>query len=151
MKRRIFIAVVAIAIAAGLFFAERQVWLLDDRGHEDGLYLREEIANAKREGRTRLGVIPVNGGSWLAVCLVSTGDDPQRVLRNFGKKNRLRVPTIQRIRSWLYVGHVPNGEMALVILTPRYSIRSRRLPDDIADPAFKNACALRSDDGLRWK
>lgn len=149
--KRLLIAAGAISIIAALFFLERHIWLIDDRGHADGLFLREEIANAKREGRTRLGVIPVNGGNWLALCLVGADENPQQALRAFGRKNRYRVPTMQRIRSWFYVGRVPKGEMALVILTQRYSIRSRRLPDDIADRNFRSACALRSDDGLRWK
>lgn len=151
MRRRLLIAAGAVAVLAALFFLERQIWLIDDRNHADGVLLREEIANAKRQGQTQASVIAVNGGNWLALCLVAAGESPQQTLRAFGKRNRLRVPTVQRIRSWLYAGHVPKDEMALVILTERNSIRTRRLPDAIANANFKTACALRSDDALRWR
>jgi hypothetical protein len=58
---------------------------------------------------------------------------------------------VQQLRSWLYVGNVPRGEIALVILTNRFSIRSRRLPNFTGNPDFKSACALRNDAGLNFK
>lgn len=151
MKRyRLPLAGVLLLLAAA-FLADHRLWLIDDRNHPDGVLLAEEFAAAQADNRAQVNVIAVNGGNWLALCLAGPGTDPQDVLLQFGRKHRVRVPTVQRMRSWLYVGSVPRDEMALVIVTERYSIRSRRLPNFTGKPDFKSACARRNDAGLTWK
>ena len=151
MKRHFLILVIAVAVALALFVADRRLWLIDDRNQHDGVLLAEEFDAAREANRQQISVIAVNGGNWLALCLAGAGENAQDTLLRFGQKNRVRVPTLQRIRSWLYAGHVPRNEIALVIVTERYSIRSRRLPNMTGNPNFKSACALRNDAGLSWK
>lgn len=151
MKRYGFLLAGIFILLAVFFAADHKLWLTDDRNHPDGVLLAEEFDSARAEGRSQISVIAVNGGNWLALCIAGPGTNPQNLLLQFGRKNRVRVPTIQRIRSWLYTGSVPQGEIALVIVTERYSIRSRRLPNYTGDPDFRSACALRNDAGLRWK
>lgn len=134
-----------------VFAADRYLWFTDDRGHPDGALFSEQFAAAQAENRSSVNVIATAGGNWLALCLAGPGTNPQEVLLQFGRKNRVRVGTIQRIRSWFYVGSVPKGEVALVFVTGRYSIRSRRLPNLTGNPDFKSACALRNDPGLTWR
>jgi hypothetical protein len=144
------IAGVAFLLAV-LFAADHKFWLIDDRDQPDGVLLDEQFAAARADNKSQINVIAVAGGNWLALCLAGPGENPQDVLLQFGRKNRIRVPTLQRFRSWLYVGNVPQGEMALVFVTSSYSIRSRRLLNDTGNPNFKSACALRNDAGLNWK
>lgn len=139
-----------IAALAAIFAADHRLWLIDDRNHPDGVLLSEEFAAAQAANRSQISVIAVAGGNWLALCLAGPGENPQDTLMQFGRKNRVRVPTLQRFRSWLYTGHVPQGEIALVYVTGSYSVRSRRLPN-LGNPNFKSACALRNDAGLNWK
>ncbi len=151
MKRyRILLAGIFVLLAA-FFIADHRFWFTDDRAHPDAALLGEEFAAARAENRSRVNVIAVNGGNWLALCLAGPGTSPQDVLLQFGRKNRVRVPTVQRIRSWLHAGNVPRGEIALVLVTERYSIRSRRLPNFTGNPDFKSACAIRNDAGLTWR
>lgn len=150
--RRYFLIFAGIFVPLAIVFAaDHRLWLVDDRNHPDGVLLAEEFAAAKAESRSHINVIPVNGGNWLALCLAGAGENPQGVLLRFGQKQRLRIPKVQRIRSWLYAGSVPRGEVALLVVTERYSIRSRRLPNLTGNPNFKSACALRNDAGLSWK
>ncbi len=151
MKRRYFIVLAVIAALAAIFAADHKFWLIDDRNHPDGVLLSEEFAAAQAANRSQISVIAVAGGNWLALCLAGPGESPQGTLMQFGRKNRVRVPALQRFRSWLYVGSVPRGEIALVFVTGGYSIRSRRLPNYTGNPNFKSACALRNDAGLSWK
>ena len=151
MKPYKFIIAGIVVLLAMLFAADHKLWLVDDRGHPDGVLLAEEFETARAQNRSQISVIAVNGGNWLALCLVGAGANPQDTLLQFGTKNRVRVPTIQRMRSWVYTGHVPRGEVALVIVTERYSVRSRRLPNFTSNPDFKSSCALRNDAGLSWK
>jgi hypothetical protein len=151
LRRYKFIIAGIVVLLAMLFAADHKLWLVDDRGHADGVLLAEEFEAARAQNRSQISVIALNGGNWLALCLVGAGENPQNTLLQFGTKKRIRVPTIQRIRSWLYTGHVPSGEVALVMVTERYSIRSRRLPNDTGNPDFKSSCALRNDAGLSWK
>lgn len=150
MKLRYLLAVVFV-VAAAVLIADHQLWLVDDRSHHDALLFEEQFADARAGNRSDVNVIPVAGGNWFALCLVGPGESPQGLLAEFGRKARLRVPKVQRVRSWLYAGRVPKGEIALVVLTDRFSIRSRRLPNYTGNPSFKSSCALRSDPGLRWK
>ena len=138
-------------LLAAIFIADHKFWFLDDRNSPDGLLLATEFEDARGTNRSQVNVIAVAGGNWLALCLVGAGEDPQQTLLQFGRKNRVRVPSIQRVRSWLYAGSVPQGEIALVFVTAHYSIRSRRLPNYTGNPDFKSACALRNDAGLSWK
>lgn len=149
---RYFLPAGGILVLLAVFFAaDHRIWFTDDRNHSDGLLLAEEFANARAENRSSASVIAVNGGNWFALCLAGPGESPQEALRRFGQKNRLRVPKVQQFRSWLYVGSVPKGEIALVILTNRFSIRSRRLPNLTGNPDFKSACAMRNDVGLNLR
>lgn len=151
MKRYFFLGAGVVLLLAIYFAADHKFWFTDDRSHPDGVLLSEEFAAARAENRSQVNVIAINGGSWFALCLAGPGTNPQQVLLQFGKKNRVRVGTIQRIRSWLYTGSVPKGEMAAVLVTERYSIRSRRLPNFTGNPDFRSACALRTDPGLTWR
>jgi hypothetical protein len=151
VKRYFLIAAGILALLAAVFAIDRALWLIDDRDHPDALFLREQFVDAKSGGKSSVSVIAVNGGNWLALCLVGAGESPQQILRNFARGKRIRVPGLQRFRAWLYVGHVPKGEVALVFVTERNSVRSRRLPDHVGDPKFKSACALRNDAGLTWR
>lgn len=151
MKRYVLPLAGALVLLAAAFLVDHRLWLIDDRNHPDGVLLAEEFAAAQADSRAQISVIAVNGGNWLALCLVGAGESPQAVLLQFGRKHRVRVPTVQRIRSWLYVGSVPRGEVALVLVTGHYSIRSRRLPNFTGNPGFKSACALRNDAGLTWR
>lgn len=151
MKRYLIILAAALAVLAAVFVADHKLWLIDDRDHPDGVLVADAFAAAARDNRSDINVIPVAGGNWLALCLVGPGENPQETLLQFGRKNRVRVPTLQRIRSWFYVGSVPQDEIALVFVTGSYSIRSRRLPNYTANPNFKSACALRNAAGLTWR
>lgn len=151
MKRYFLLLAGVFVLLAIVFIADHKLWLIDDRNHPDGVLLSDELAAARAENRSQINVISVAGGNWLALCLVGAGQNPQDVLLQFGRKNRVRVPTIQRIRSWLYVGSVPRGELAAVFVTGSYSIRSRRLPNLTGNPDFKSACAIRNDAGLTWR
>ena len=151
MTRYPFVFAAVFAIAAAILIADHKTWLIDDRNHHDGLLVQEQLADARRENRSSLNVIPIAGGNWLALCLVGPGENPRIILRRFSTKHGIRTSTFQRLRSWLYVGSVPKGEVALVFVTGSHSIRSRRLPNDTGNPAFKSSCALRSDPGLRFR
>lgn len=151
MKRYLLIAAGFFVALAAIFFADHKYWFTDDRDHPDGVLLAEEFAAARAENRSQINVIAVNGGNWLALCLAGPGTNPQDILLQFGRKSRVRVGTIQRIRSWLYVGSVPKDELAVVLVTERYSIRSRRLPNFTGNPDYKSSCALRNDPGLTWR
>jgi hypothetical protein len=151
LKRHFYFLAAVLIIFVALFFADHKLWLIDDRDNPDGMLLADEFAAAKADNRSHINVIAVNGGNWFALCLVGANENPQETLLQFGRKNRVRVPTMQRIRSWLYVGSVPRGEVALVLVTERYSIRSRRLPNETGNPDFKSACALRNDAGLTFR
>jgi hypothetical protein len=151
VRRMLLIAGAAAFIAFALFAIERAFWLIDDRNHPDGMLLREEFAAAQKNNTNQISVLAVNGGSWLALCLAGAGENPQEVLRAFGRSRRIRVPTVQRMRSWLYAGRVPQGEMALVLVTERNSVRSRRLPNLTGNANFKSACAVRADAGLAFR
>jgi hypothetical protein len=140
-----------VVLLAIVFAADHYLWLMDDRDHPDGVLFAEQFAVAQAENRSSANVIATAGGNWLALCLAGPGTDPQSILLQFGRKNRVRVGTLQRIRSWFYVGSVPKGEVALVFVTGRYSIRSRRLPNLTGNPDFKSACALRTDPGLSFR
>jgi hypothetical protein len=150
--KRYFLIGTGLLIALAAFFAvDRTLWLIDDDDHPDALLLREQFADAKADNKSSVSVIAVNGGNWLALCLVGAGENPQETLRSFARTKRIRVPGVQRFRSWFYVGNVPKGELALVFVTERTSVRSRRLPDFIGAPNFKKACAERADAGLAWR
>jgi len=151
VKRYLFIAAGLFVLFAAAFAIDRALWLVDDDNHPDATLLREQFADAKAGGRSTVSVIAVNGGNWLALCLVGAGENPQETLRNFARSKRIRVPGVQRFRSWFYVGNVPKGELALVFVTERNSVRSRRLPDYIGNPNFRRACAERADVGLIWR
>jgi hypothetical protein len=151
LKRYGIILAGVIVLLAVAFVVDRSLWLIDDRNHPDGVLFADEFGGAQTDNRSHINVIAVAGGNWLALCLVGPGENPQDVLLRFGQKNRVRVPTLQRFRSWLYVGSVPKDEIALVFVTGSYSIRSRRLPNDTGNPNFKSACALRNDAGLNFK
>jgi hypothetical protein len=151
LKRYFLVFAAILILLAAVVIADRKLWLIDDREHPDGVLIAEEFAAARTENRSQINVIAVAGGNWLALCLVGSGQNPQDVLLQFGRKNRVRVPTVQRIRSWLYVGSVPKGEMAAVFVTGSYSIRSRRLPNFTGNPNFRSACALRNDAGLSFR
>lgn len=151
MKRYIFILAAVFVLIAVVFVADHKFWLIDDRNHTDGVLISDAFAAARAVNSAEINVIPVAGGNWLALCLVGTGQNPQNALLQFGRKNRIRVPTMQRIRSWLYAGNVPKDEIALVFVTGSYSIRSRRLPNYTGNPNFKSSCALRRDPGLRFR
>lgn len=149
MKRTVVVIAAIVIMLAAAFAIERSVWLFNDNNSADGLVLREALSRAA--GERRINVIAVNGGNWRALCVVGAGESPSEVLRTFGRANRIRVSTIQRIRSWLYVGYVPQGSLALVLVTDRGSVRSRRTGNISADHAPRRACALRADEGLVWK
>lgn len=151
MKRYGFILAGIFVLLAIFFAADHRFWFIDDRDQPDGVLLGEQLAAARADNKSQINVIAVAGGNWLALCLIGPGQNPQQTLLQFGQKNRVRVPTLQRFRSWLYVGSVPQGEIALVFVTGSYSVRSRRLPNDTGNPDFKSACALRNDAGLNWK
>ncbi len=151
MKRYRFLFAGVVLVLATLFTADHYLWFTDDRSHPDVVMLAEQFAAARAENRSSVNVIAIAGGNWLALCLAGPGTNPQDMLLQFGRKNRVRVGTIQRIRSWFHVGSVPRGEIALVFVTGRYSIRSRRLPNLTGNPDFKSACALRNDPGLNWR
>jgi hypothetical protein len=151
VKRYFYILSAIIFVISVLFIIDRSLWFIDDRNHPDGVFLAEEFAAAQSAGRSQVNVIPVAGGGWLALCLVGPGENPQRTLVHFSRKNRIQTATIQRIRSWFYVGSVPEGEMALVFVSASYTIRSRRLPNYTGNQQFKSACALRNQAGLRWR
>lgn len=151
MKRYSLLIAGVVLLLAIVFAVDRYLWLMDDRDHPDGVLFAEQFAAARAENRSSVNVIATAGGNWLALCLAGPGTNPQDVLLQFGRKNRVRVGTIQRIRSWFYVGSVPRGEVALVFVTGRYSIRSRRLPNLTGNPDFKSACALRTDPGLTFR
>lgn len=140
-----------VIVALALLVADHKFWLIDDRNHHDGLLVQEQLADARRENRSDINVIAMAGGNWLAACLVGPNENPRTILRRFSAKHGIRTSTLQRLRSWLYVGSVPKGEVALVFVTGSHSIRSRRLPNYTGNPAFKSSCALRSDPGLRFK
>lgn len=151
MKRYLLVAAAIFVLFAAVFVADHKLWLVDDRDYPDGVLVAEELAAARTADRSQINVIAVAGGNWLALCLAGSGQNPQDTLLQFGRKNRVRVPTLQRFRSWLYAGHVPEGKIALVFVTGSYSIRSRRLPNLTGNPDFKTACALRNDAGLSWR
>lgn len=151
MKRYGLILAGVFLLVAILFAIDHRLWLVDDREHPDGALLVTAFGDARAENRSEVNVIAVAGGNWLALCLVGAGQNPQETLREFGRRNRVRVASLQRIRSWFYVGSVPKDEMALVFVTASYSIRSRRLPNLTGNPNFKSACALRNDAGLRFR
>ena len=151
MKRYLLAAAAIFVLLSAVFIADHKLWFIDDRDHPDGVLVAEEFAAARAADRLQINVIAVAGGNWLAMCIVGAGENPQDTLLEFGRKNRVRVPTLQRLRSWLYAGSVPAGEAALVFVTGSYSIRSRRLPNYTGNPQFKSACALRNDAGLRFR
>ena len=151
MKRYGLILAGIFVLLAIFFAADHKIWFVDDRDHVDGVLLAEEFEAASAQNRSQINVIAVSGGNWLALCLAGPGQNPQNTLLQFGQKSRIRVPTLQRLRSWLYAGSVPQGEIALVFVTGSYSIRSRRLPNFTGNPDFKSACALRNDAGLSFK
>jgi hypothetical protein len=151
LKRYFYGFAVIFVLLAAILAADRTYWFIDDRNHPDGVLLADAFAAARRENRTDVNVIAIAGGNWLAMCLAGQGQNPQDTLLQFGRKNRIRVPTVQRIRSWLYVGLVPKDEMAVVFVTGSYSIRTRRLPNYTGNPNFKTACARRTDPGLTWR
>jgi hypothetical protein len=146
------LSIAGLFILLAIFFAaDHRIWFIDDRDHYDGALLEEEFAAAKAGNRSHVNVIAVAGDNWLALCLVGSGENPQDTLLQFGRKNRVRVSSVQRFRSWLYTGSVPRNEIALVFVTGSYSVRSRRLPNLTGNPNFKSACALRNDAGLNFK
>jgi len=151
LTRYSFVFAAALVITAAVLIADHKLWLIDDRNHHDGLLVQEQLADARRENRSDINVIAIAGGNWLALCLAGPGENPRTILRRFSAKHGIRTSTLQRLRSWLYVGSVPKGEVALVFVTGSHSIRSRRLPNDTGNPAFKSSCALRSDPGLRFR
>jgi hypothetical protein len=151
LKRYLSILAAVFVLLAVFFVVDHKLWFVDDRNHPDGVLIADEFAAAQAASRSQINVIAVAGGNWLALCLVGASQNPQDTLLQFGRKNRIRVPTIQRIRSWLYAGSVPRGEAALVFVTGSYSIRSRRLPNYTGNPNFKSACALRRDAGLSFR
>jgi len=151
VRRYFFIAAGILILLAAIFAIDRALWLIDDDDHPDALFLREQFADAKAGGKSAISAIAVNGGNWLALCLVGAGENPQETLRNFARSKRIRVPSAQRFRSWFYVGNVPKGEIALVFVTERNSVRSRRMPNFAGTPNFKAACAQRADAGLVWR
>lgn len=151
MRRYFFIFAGLFILLAAAFAADRALWLIDDRAHPDVLLLREELDEAKATARSSINVIAVSGGNWLALCLAGPGENPPEVLRNFARSKRIRVRSVQRFRSWVYVGNVPKDEIALVFVTGHYSVRSRRLPNYTGNPNFRRACAERADAGLTWR
>ncbi len=151
MTRYSFVFAAVFAIVAAILIADHKFWLIDDRNHHDGLLVEEQFADARRENRSAINVIAIAGGNWLALCLVGPGENPRTILRRFSAKHGVRTSTLQRLRSWLYVGSVPKDEVALVFVTGNYSIRSRRLPNYTGSPALKSSCALRNEAGLRFK
>jgi hypothetical protein len=151
LKRYFFLFAGIFILFAIFFAADHKIWFIDDRSQPDGVLLAEEFAAARADNKSQINVIAVAGGNWLALCLAGPGENPQNALLQFGQKNRVRVPTLQRFRSWLYAGSVPQGEIALVFVTGAYSVRSRRLPNYTGNAKFKSACALRNDAGLTWK
>lgn len=151
MKRYFLIGAALLIALAAFFAADRVLWLIDDDDHSDALLLREQFADAKAGNKSSVSVIAINSGNWLALCIVGPGVNPQDTLRNFARTKRIRVSGLQRFRSWFYVGNVPKDELALVFVTERNSVRSRRLPDFIGIPNFKTACAQRADAGLVWR
>lgn len=151
MKRYFLVFAGLLVLLAAAFAADRALWLIDDRGHPDALLLRDAFDDARANARSSISVIAVSGGNWLVLCLVGPGENPQEVLRNFARSKRIRVRSVQRYRSWFYVGNVPRDEIALVFVTGHYSVRSRRLPNYAGNPNFRRACAERADAGLIWK
>lgn len=151
MKRTIFIFAAIFALLAAVIAADRKFWLIDDRNHPDGVLVAEAFTAARNENRSDINVIAVAGGNWLALCLVGPGENARRTLQAYARKNRIHLPTLQRFRSWFYVGNIPEDEIALVFVTGNHSIRSRRLPNYTGNPRFKSACALRRDAGLRFR
>ncbi len=151
MRRYFFIGAGVLVLLAGIFAVDRALWLIDDRDHPDALFLREQFADAKAGNKSSISVIAVNGGNWLALCIVGPGENPQETLRNFARTKRIRVSSVQRFRSWFYVGNVPKDELALVLVTERNSVRSRRIPNFTGTLNFKAACAQRADVGLVWR
>lgn len=146
------IAGVLLLLAIG-FAIERSFWLFGDRDHPDVVLLREEIARTQSAGEkpARLNLIAVNGGNWRALCLVGANENPREILRAFGRANRIRVPTLERMRAWLYVGGVPKDSLALIFVTNQSKVRTRRVPGPVANAERRKDCALRSDDGLVWR
>lgn len=151
MKKYLLIAAGIFVLLAAVFVVDRAYWLIDDDGHPDGLFLREQFADAKADNKSSVSVIAVNGGNWLALCLVGAGEKPQEILRNFARSRRIDVSRLQRFRAWSYVGNIPGGEIALVYVTERNSVRARRIPNFTGNPNFKSACAQRADAGLVWR
>lgn len=138
-------------LLAAVFAADRKFWFIDDRNHADGLLIADAFAAARETNGSQINVIAVAGGNWLALCLVGPGENARSALQGFARKNRIHMPTLQRFRSWFYVGNIPADEMALVFVTGSHSIRTRRLPNYTGNPNFKSACALRNEAGLRFK
>ncbi len=151
MKRYILIGTGLLFALATFFAVDRALWLIDDDDHPDTLLLREQFADAKAGNKSSVSVIAINGGNWLALCIVGASENPQEILRNFARSKRIDVSRVQRIRAWSYVGSIPKGELALVFVTERNSVRSRRLPNLTGAPNFKAACAQRADAGLVWR
>jgi hypothetical protein len=151
VKRHLFIFAGLFILLAAVFAADRALWLIDDDSHPDTLFLREQFADANSGGKSTISVVAVNGGNWLALCLVGAGQNPQERLRNFARGKRIDVSRLQRLRAWSYVGNIPKGEIALVFVTERYSVRSRRMPNFTGNPDFRAACAQRTDAGLVWR
>jgi hypothetical protein len=151
VKRCIFIAASLLVLLAAALAADRALWLTDDDSHPDAAFLREQFAGANSGGKSSISVIAINGGNWLALCLAGAGQNPQERLRNFARGKRIDVSRLQRLRAWFYVGNTPKGEIALVFVTERYSVRSRRMPNFTGNPDFRSACAQRTDAGLTWR
>jgi hypothetical protein len=150
--KRYFLIGTGLLIALATFFAvDRTLWLIDDDDHPDALFLREQFADAKAGNKSSVSVIAINGGNWLALCLVGSDQNPQEMIRNFARSRRIDVSRLQRFRAWSYVGNIPKGEIALVFVTDRNSVRSRRIPNITGNPNFKSACAQRADAGLMWR
>lgn len=151
MKRYFYVFAAIFVLLAVVFAADRKFWFVDDRNHPDVLLIADAFAAARAANRSDVNVIAVARGNWLALCLVGPGENARRALHDYARKNRIRMPTLQRFRSWFYVGNIPADEMALVFVTGSYSIRTRRLPNYTGNPNFKSACALRNQAGLRFR
>ncbi len=151
MKRYFYGLAAIFVLLAAIVAADRTYWFIDDRNHPDGVLLAEAFAAARRENRTDVNVIAIAGGNWLALCLVGPGENARPTLQAFARRNRIQLPTLQRFRSWFYVGSIPKDEIALVFVTGAHSIRTRRLPNYTGNPNFKTACARRTDPGLTWR
>jgi hypothetical protein len=151
VKRYFIVFAGLLVLLAAAFAVDRAVWIIDDDAHPDALFLRDQFADALAGGKSSVSVIAVNGGNWLALCLAGPGQNPQETLRNFARSKRIRVPSVQRFRAWFYVGNIPHGEIALVYVTERNSVRSRRMSNFTGNANFKSACAERADAGLSWR